>query len=92
MNIIVVKLNGLSYVKSCLYIVSVRQPKTLKLMSKKKKPKKTNANVQSVLEQQQQQTEINKTLIFGGILVAMSSIGLLIFVLSDKVFHLSYYF
>ena len=59
-------------------------------MSKKKKAKKTNTkNVQKVLEQQ---PEKNNTLVFGGILLAMSSIGLLIFVLSDKVFHLSYAF
>ena len=57
-------------------------------MSKKKKTKKTNRkNVQKVFEQQQ--PEKSNTLIFGGILLAMSSIGLLIFVLSDKVFHLS---
>ncbi len=57
-------------------------------MSKKKKTKKTNIkNVQKVVEQQQ--SEKNNTLVFGGILLAMSSIGLLIFVLSDKVFHLS---
>ena len=57
-------------------------------MSKQKKAKKTNTkNVQKVFEQLQ--PEKNNTLIFGGILLAMSSIGLLIFVLSDKVFHLS---
>ena len=57
-------------------------------MSKTKKSKKTKAkNVQKVVEQQEPQK--NNTLIFGGILLAMSSIGLLIFVLSDKVFHLS---
>ena len=57
-------------------------------MSKTKKSKKTKAkNVQTVVEQLQ--PEKNNTLIFGGILLAMSSIGLLIFVLSDKVFHLS---
>ena len=57
-------------------------------MSKSKKSKKTKAkNVQKVVEQQQ--PEKNNTLIFGGILLAISSIGLLIFVLSDKVFHLS---
>tara|TARA_B100000579_G_C22132961_1_gene532873 strand:- start:5 stop:178 length:174 start_codon:yes stop_codon:yes gene_type:complete len=57
-------------------------------MSKKKKKKKTNTkNVQKVFEQQQ--PEKNNTLIFAGIFLAMSSIGLLIFVLSDKVFHLS---
>ena len=57
-------------------------------MSKKKKSKKTNfKNVRKVLEQQQ--PEKNNTLVFGGILLAISSIGLLIFVLSDKVFNLS---
>ena len=57
-------------------------------MSKKKKTKKINTNnVQKVLEQQQ--PEKSNTLIFGGILLAMSSIGLLIFVLSDKIFNLS---
>jgi len=56
-------------------------------MNKKKKTKKTNTkNVKKVVEQQ---PEKNNTMIFGGILLAMSSIGLLIFVLSDKVFHLS---
>ena len=60
-------------------------------MSKKKKAKKTTPikvqKIQKVLEQHQ--PEKNNTLIFGGVLLAMSSIGLLIFVLSDKVFHLS---
>jgi len=63
----------------------------MKLMSKKKKAKKTTPlkvqKIQKVLEEQQ--PEKNNTLIFGGVLLAMSSIGLLIFVLSDKVFHLS---
>ena len=59
-------------------------------MSKKKKSKKINVkNVQKVLEQQ---TEKSNTLIFGGIILAISSIGLLIFVLSDKVFNLSWDF
>ena len=53
----------------------------------KNKTKKINTNnVKKVVEQQ---PEKSNTLIFGGILLAMSSIGLLIFVLSDKVFHLS---
>ncbi len=60
-------------------------------MTKKKKGNKTNPikvqKIQKVLEQQQ--PEQNNTLIFSGVLLAMSSIGLLIFVLSDKVFHLS---
>ena len=56
-------------------------------MNKKKKSIKTNKKyVQRVLEQQQ--PEKNNILIWGGILLAMSSIGLLVFVLSDKVFHL----
>ena len=57
-------------------------------MSKKKKSKKINAkNVQKVLEQQQ--PEKNNTLIFSGILLAMSSIGILIYVLRVKVLPLS---
>ena len=57
-------------------------------MSKKNKTEKTTTkDVQKVLDQQQ--SEKNNTLIFGGILVVISSIGLFIFVLSDKVFHLS---
>ena len=72
----------------CLYLVPVHQIIILKLMSKPKKSKKTKAKkVHKVVDQQQ--PEKSNTLIFGGILLAMSSIGLLIFVLSDKVFHLS---
>ena len=57
-------------------------------MSKKNKSKKINVkNVQKVFEQQQ--LEKSNTLIFGGIILAISSIGLLIFVLSYKVFNLS---
>ncbi len=57
-------------------------------MSKKKKTKINNPkNIHKVVEQQQ--PEKSNTLIFGGILLAMSSIGLLIFVLSDKIFHLN---
>ena len=57
-------------------------------MGKTKELKKVKAkNVQDVVEHQH--PEKSNTLIFGGILLAMSSIGLLIFVLSDKVFHLS---
>ena len=55
-------------------------------MSKKKKSKKINVkNVQKVLEQQQ--PEKSNTLIFSGILLALGSIGLLIFVLNEKVFN-----
>ena len=57
-------------------------------MIKKKKTKITNQkNVQRIVEERQ--PEINNTLIVFGILLAMSSIGLLIFVLSEKIFHLS---
>ena len=57
-------------------------------MSKKKKVK--NSNPQKVQKvQERQQPEKSNSLILGGVLLAMSSIGLLIFVLSDKVFHLS---
>ena len=57
-------------------------------MSNKRKAKKTNPQpVQKIFEEQQ--PEKNNTLIFSGILLAMISIALLIFVLSDKVFHLS---
>ncbi len=57
-------------------------------MSKKKKTKKiNNKNVQKGLEEVK--PEKSNTLIFGGILLAMSSIGLLIFVLSNKIFHLN---
>ena len=55
-------------------------------MSKKEKRKANSLKVQKVLDQK---TEKNNTLIFGGVFLAMTSIGLLIFVLSDKVFHLS---
>ena len=56
-------------------------------MSYKKKSKKKGKNVQKVFEQEQ--PEKSNNLIFGGILLSMSSIGLLIFVISHKVFHLS---
>ena len=62
----------------------------MKLMSKKKKAKKTTPlKVQKIQKVLEQQPEKNNTLVLGGVLLAMSSIGLLIFVLSDKVFHLS---
>ena len=43
--------------------------------------------VQKVFEERQ--PEKDDTLIFWGVVIAMISIGLLIFVLSEKVFHLS---
>ena len=49
--------------------------------------KKDNKLIQQVLKQQY--PEKNNILIFGGVILSMSSIGLLIFVLSEKVFHLS---
>ncbi len=49
--------------------------------------KKDNKVIQQVLKQQY--PEKNNILIFGGVILSMSSIGLLIFVLSEKVFHLS---
>ena len=57
-------------------------------MSKKKKSKKNNPQpVQKIFEEKQ--PEKSNTLIFGGILLAISSIDLLIFVLRVNVFHLS---
>ena len=60
-------------------------------MRKKKKEKKTNVQkVQKVQEVQKgQKPEKNNTLILVGVLLAISSIGLFIFVLSNKIFHLS---
>ena len=56
-------------------------------MSNKKKVKKTNPKkIQKVVNQQQ--IKKSNTLVFGGVILAMCSIGLLIFVLSEKVFHL----
>ena len=54
----------------------------MKLMDLKKKEKKTNS--QKVLAEQQ--LEKSNILIFCGVVVAISSIGLLIFVLTEKVF------
>ena len=53
-----------------------------------RKKEKRKANPLKVIEQK---TEKNNTLIFGGVFLAMTSMGLLIFVLSDKLFHLSWY-
>ncbi len=55
-------------------------------MIKKERRRAYTLKLQKVFEQK---TEKNNTLIFGGVLLAMTSIGLLIFVLSYKVFHLS---
>ena len=57
-------------------------------MRKKKKVKKTNP--QKVQEAKAiQQPEKSNILIFGGLLLSMSSIGILIFILSTKIFHLN---
>tara|TARA_Y100001968_G_C19181654_1_gene630726 strand:+ start:574 stop:747 length:174 start_codon:yes stop_codon:yes gene_type:complete len=54
-------------------------------MSKKKKEKRTNQpQFKKVVEEKQ--FKKNNTLILSGVLLAISSIGLLIFVLSKKVF------
>ncbi len=57
-------------------------------MSNKIKVRKSNRQQDYKLVKEQQ-PEKNNTLIFGGVLLAMSSIGLLIFVLSEKIFNLS---
>ncbi len=49
------------------------------------KKNKKHQNIQKVAKEQQ--SEKSNTLIFGGLILAMSSIGLLVFVLSEKVFH-----
>ena len=57
-------------------------------MSIKKKTKRTKH--QAFLQvYAQQKSEKSNNLIFGGVLIAISSIGLLIFVLSEKIFHLN---
>tara|TARA_B100000965_G_scaffold360102_1_gene340615 strand:- start:664 stop:822 length:159 start_codon:yes stop_codon:yes gene_type:complete len=48
---------------------------------------KKKQNIQKVIKEQQ--LEKSNTLIFGGVILAMSSIGFLVFVLSEKVFHLN---
>ena len=57
-------------------------------MTKKNRVRKPDAKeIQQVLKQPYPKK--NNILIFGGVILSMSSIGLLIFVLSEKVFHLS---
>ena len=57
-------------------------------MSKKIKSKKIKSSqFQTVVGEYH--PEKSNTLIFVGVIISMSSIGLLIFVLSEKVFHLS---
>ena len=57
-------------------------------MSSKKKAKRSIPEKDPRVEEEKY-PERSNTLIFAGILLAISSIGLLIFVLSEKVFHLS---
>ena len=56
-------------------------------MSKKKKKKINSPQKVKKVFEEQQPGKIN-TLVFGGVLLAMSSMGLLIFVLTEKVFHI----
>ena len=56
-------------------------------MNRKIKAKKNNRLLAKVGEDQQMKK--NKTLIFAGVILSISSLGLLTFVLSVKVFHLS---
>ncbi len=54
-------------------------------MGRKKKAKKTSS--QEVV--QEKQSEKSYTLIFWGVILSMSSIGLLIFVISQRIFRVS---
>ena len=56
-------------------------------MSINKKAKKTNYQALQQVDAEIQ-SEKSNTLILGGVLIAMSSIGLLIFVISEKILHL----
>ena len=58
-------------------------------MSKKNQEKKSTNPHQVKNIFLESETEKSKTLILFGALLAISSIGLLIFVLSEKIFHLS---
>ena len=57
------------------------------MIKKKRAVKERNKQIQK--PEKEMQTAKNNMLIFGGVIVAMSSIALLIYVLSEKVFHLS---
>ena len=57
-------------------------------MSNKKKAKRPITKSLTKVPEEQQPKK-NNALILGGLLLAISSIGLLIFVISEKVFHLS---
>ena len=58
------------------------------LMTMKKRPKITIPKKDQKVFEESQPAKSN-TLIFWGVILAMSSIGLLIFVLSEKIFQLS---
>ena len=58
-------------------------------MNKKNKSKKTNSKGVKNIVEEELQSKKNNTLIVFGVIIAISSIGLLIFVLSEKVFHLN---
>ena len=62
--------------------------KNVKLLGMKKKAKRINLKTFQKVDSEQQ-SEKSNTLIFGGVILAMSSIGLLVFVLSEKVFNLN---
>ena len=49
---------------------------------KRTNPKKVQKIIEGI------ETEKSNSLIFGGIILAITSIGFLIFVLSEKIFHL----
>ena len=55
-------------------------------MSKKKGKRINPQKVQKILDEKEPEKRNN--LVFGGVLLAISSLGLLLFVLSEKVFHL----
>jgi len=58
-------------------------------MSKKKNEKKLANSQQTQKVVEELQSDKNSSLILGGVVLALISIGLLVFVLSEKVFNLS---
>ncbi len=57
-------------------------------MTKNKKVKRTIPQATQLKFVEKDQSQKSNSLIFSGVVLAMSSIGLLIFVLSEKIFHL----
>ena len=57
-------------------------------MTKKKKAKRTIPQATQIRFVEKEQSQKSNSLIFSGVVLAISSIGLLIFVLSEKIFHL----